>query len=244
MHRKTSLLLRALGIVGLLMLVVLLERRFHLSEVFDTGVLEHRLENAGPLAPVLFMLLMAATVVSPIPTLPLDILAGRMFGAFYGTLYAVTGATLGAVLSFLVARWLGRDLIARFLKGHVNFCQQCSDKLLIKIVFLARLIPAVSFDMVSYGSGLTKMSWTKFAVATFLGMVPLTAVYVSFGPLLSLSGPVVWVGGAVVVMLFFLLPRWIERNDLFGMSQIFQHRSDFKESTTIGEAESPRRRQA
>ena len=212
--------------MGLVLLAVYLEQQLHLSRILDSSRVESRLQAAGPFAPVLFILVMAATVVSPIPTFPLDILAGRVFGPVFGTLYAVTGATLGAMVSFFVARWLGRDLIARFLKGHINFCQQCSDRLLIKIVFLARLIPAVSFDMVSYGSGLTKMSWAKFAMATFVGMLPLTSIYVSFGSVFSISPPVVWIGGAVVVALFFLLPRWIEKYDLFRMSRFLPHRSE------------------
>jgi len=225
-QRRTKLLLKALGVVGLLLLALFLERWLHLSKILDPGRVDSQLQAAGPLAPVIFMLVMAGTVVSPIPTFPLDVLAGRVFGPVYGTLYAVTGATLGAMVSFFVARWLGRDLIARFLEGHINFCQQCSDRLLIKVVFFARLIPAVSFDMVSYGAGLTKMSWTKFAAATFVGMLPLTSIYVSFGSLFSISPPVVWMGGAIVVALFFLLPRWIEKYDLFGMKRFFPHRSE------------------
>jgi uncharacterized membrane protein YdjX (TVP38/TMEM64 family) len=229
-RRTTKLVLKALAVVGLLLVAVLLERQLHLSAILEPSRIEAQLHAAGPLGPALFIFVMGAAVVSPVPTFPLDILAGRVFGAVLGTLYAVTGATLGAMVSFLLARWLGRDLIARFLKGHINFCQQCSDKLLIKVVFFARLIPAVSFDMVSYGSGLTRMSWTKFAVATFVGMLPLTWVLVSVGPMLSLSRTVVWIGGSVVVALFFLLPRWIEKYDLFGMSRFFEHPSDLIES--------------
>jgi uncharacterized membrane protein YdjX (TVP38/TMEM64 family) len=226
-QRTTKLLLKALGVVAALFLALFVEQRFHPSKILDPGGLENQLHAAGSFGPALYMLVMAAAVVSPLPTFPLDILAGRVFGPFHGTLYAATGATLGAMVSFFVARWLGRDLIARFLKGHINFCQQCSDKLLIKVVFLARLIPAVSFDMVSYGSGLTKMSWTKFAMATFVGMLPLTSVYVAFGSVFSISLPVVWIGGAVVVALLFLLPRWIEKYDLFGLRRFFPHRSEF-----------------
>ena len=218
-----KLALRGVAIVGLLLLVVVLGRHFHLSEILREARIQERLQAAGPLAPLVFILVMAATVVLPVPTFPLDVLAGRIFGPIFGTLYAVAGATLGAMASFLLARWLGRDLVARFLKGHINFCRQCSDRLLTKVVLLARLVPAVSFDVVSYGAGLTKMSLTKFAVASFLGMLPLTFAYVSFGPLLTVGAPVTWFGGGGVVLLLFLLPRWIERKDLFGMRRLFQH---------------------
>ncbi|MCP4204375.1 MAG: TVP38/TMEM64 family protein [bacterium] len=217
------LVLRGFAIAGLLLLVVLLERHFHLSAMFKEARIEDRLRAAGPLAPLVFVFVMAATVVLPVPTFPLDVLAGRIFGPVLGTLYAALGAMLGAMVSFLLARWLGRDLVARFLKGHINFCRQCSDKLLTKVVFLARLVPAVSFDVVSYGAGLTKMSLPRFALASFLGMLPLTYAYASFGPLLSVSAPVAWIGGAIVVALLFLLPRWIERYDLLGLRRLFQH---------------------
>lgn len=223
--RTTKLVLKGLAIVGLVVLAIFLERSFELSAIFKEARIAERLEAAGPLAPVVFVLVMAAAVVLPVPTFPLDVLAGEVFGPLLGTLYAVSGATLGAMVSFLLARWLGREFIARFLKGHINFCRRCSDRLLTKVVFLARLVPAVSFDVVSYGAGLTKMSLAKFAAASFLGMLPLTFAYVSFGPLLSVGAPVAWLGGAVAVVLLFLLPRWIERRDPLGMRRLFEHDS-------------------
>ncbi len=223
--RTTKLVLKGLAIVGLVVLAIFVERSFELSAIFKEARIAERLEAAGPLAPVVFVLVMAAAVVLPVPTFPLDVLAGEVFGPLLGTLYAVSGATLGAMVSFLLARWLGREFIARFLKGHINFCRRCSDRLLTKVVFLARLVPAVSFDVVSYGAGLTKMSLAKFAAASFLGMLPLTFAYVSFGPLLSVGAPVAWLGGAVAVVLLFLLPRWIESRDPLGMRRLFEHDS-------------------
>ncbi|MDH3745182.1 MAG: TVP38/TMEM64 family protein, partial [Acidobacteriota bacterium] len=208
---------------GLVLVVILVERQFHLSAGLKAARIEDRLQAAGPLAPLAFVLVMAVTVLLPVPTFPLDVLAGRLFGPFFGTLYAVSGATLGASLSFLLARWLGRDFVARYLKGHIHFCGRCSDKLLTKVVFFTRLIPAVSFDVVSYAAGLTAMSLTRFALASFLGMLPLTFAYVLFGPLLSIGNPITWLGAVAAAALLFLLPRWIERSDLFGMRRHFRH---------------------
>lgn len=217
------MLWKGAAIAALAIVAVLLETRFHLGARLSPSRIEEWLQSAGALAPALFILVMAAAVVSPLPTFPLDVLAGRLFGPYLGTLYAVTGATLGAAASFALARGLGRELVARFLSGHIAFCRQCSDKLLAKVVFLARLVPMVSFDMVSYGAGLTSMSLPAFATASFLGMLPLTFVYASVGPLLSIGPAAAWAGGLVVVGLFFLLPRWIERRDPFGILRVFRH---------------------
>lgn len=183
-----------------------------------------QLESAGAFAPVVFMLVVALSVVlSPIPGLPLNILAGPVFGPYWGTLYVAMGATLGAVTSFMIARFLGRAFVARFLRGHINFCPRCSDMLVTKLVFLSRLIPFVSFDLVSYGAGLTQMSPWKFGIATFLGTLPLSFFYTAFGSAILENSFITWIGGVVMVTLFFLLPVWIERHDLFGLKRYFRH---------------------
>jgi uncharacterized membrane protein YdjX (TVP38/TMEM64 family) len=195
-----------------------------LGSSLDPKELQRLLEGAGMAAPLLFILGMATTVVvSPLPSLPLDVAAGAFFGPLLGTLYSVVGALIGAVLSFSIARFLGRDLLEPLLGGHINFCGRCSDRLLTRIVFLSRLIPVVSFDIVSYGAGLTKMSVGKFALATGIGMIPLTFVYNYFGANLDFGArSAVFFGGALV-LLFFLIPRWIERYDPFSLSRYFEH---------------------
>ncbi len=198
-----------------------------LATSLKPDLIEPWLSQAGVFAPLLFMVIMAtAVVVSPIPSLPLDIIAGAFFGPVLGTAYAVTGALAGAVASFWIARLLGRELIERVLGGHINFCITCSDKLLTRIVLLSRLLPFVSFDMVSYGAGLTKISTQRFALATGIGTIPLTALYTSFGSAVSFGPEITLPIGALMVVLFFLLPRWIERRNPFGLERYFRHSED------------------
>src|SRR5512134_2267032 len=102
--------------------------------------LAQRLNDAGPLGPLLLIVSMAtAVVIPPIPSLPLDLAAGAAFGPFYGALYAVIGAEVGAVACFLLARALGREAISHLLKTETTFCQMCTDHQLMGMMFLARL---------------------------------------------------------------------------------------------------------
>lgn len=179
---------------------------------FQPEQIEIWLADAGNLAPLLYMVVMAmAVVISPVPSLPLDIAAGAFFGPLLGTVYSVAGALAGAVISFMIARFLGRELMERFLGGHVNFCEGCSDMILTKIVLLSRLLPVISFDVVSYGAGLTKMSLKKFSLATFLGMIPLTFIYNYSGSVLVFGKGLTFVLGVLMVALFFIMPKWLER---------------------------------
>lgn len=173
------------------------------------------LSEKGIFAPVIYMgLMVLAVVISPIPSLPLDVAAGAFFGPALGTAYSVAGASTGAVVSFYIARLLGREFIERFLGGHINFCSKCSDNLLTKIVFISRLLPVISFDVVSYGAGLTAMSARKFAFATFFGMIPLTFIYNYFGSVLVFGKGLSLIFGLTMVLLFFLIPRWLDRKGL------------------------------
>jgi uncharacterized membrane protein YdjX (TVP38/TMEM64 family) len=210
----------------LIVIVVLfwVESNYEVSALLQPDRISMWLNDAGPLAPLLFIAVMAAAVViSPIPSLPLDIAAGTVFGPIAGTFYASVGALLGAITSFVIARFLGRDLIQRLISGHINFCTLCSDRLLTKIVFISRLLPMVSFDVISYGAGLTKMSLTKFSIATYLGMLPLTYLYVTFGAVVMERGVISLIAGVAVVFLFFFMPRLIEKNDIFSLRKYFQH---------------------
>jgi uncharacterized membrane protein YdjX (TVP38/TMEM64 family) len=199
-----------------------------IESYINTDLIKEFLSSSGGFAPLIYMIAMAsAIIISPIPSLPLNIAAGALFGPFLGTVYSVIGALGGAVVSFVIARRLGRQVIERFTKGHVDFCTDCSDRLLTKIVFLSRLLPFISFDVVSYGAGLTKMSLRKFAVATFLGMIPLTFIYNYFGSVLVFSKGLTLILGFLLVMLFFLIPIWLERKKMLGKFAVV-HQNDKK----------------
>jgi uncharacterized membrane protein YdjX (TVP38/TMEM64 family) len=214
-EKKEAYLLKSLLFTALVAAIVICLFVWDLSSFFRPENIKLRLESAGVFAPVYYMLLMAmAVVISPIPSLPLDIAAGAFFGTLMGTVYSVIGALTGSVISFMIARFLGRDIMERCLGGHVNFCTTCSDKLLTKIVFMSRLLPVVSFDIISYGAGLTKMSIKKFILATFLGMIPLTFLYNYSGSVLVFGKGLTFVLGIVMVALFFLLPKWMEGKGL------------------------------
>ncbi len=162
---------------------------------------------AGPFA--LIGLMTVAVVVSPIPSLPLDLAAGAAYGVFWGTVYVVIGAELGAIISFLIARVLGRDLVGRWLKRDISFCQQCTDHHLVGLMVLARLVPVFSFDIVSYGAGLTNMSLKAFALATLVGMIPPTVAFTYFGrSVVSLEWTSL-LAGSLLVLAFLVLPQWI-----------------------------------
>ncbi len=205
-------------------LIIVSQMVWDITALFNIDAIQLWLTESEEYAPLLYIAAMtAAVVISPIPSVPLDIAAGAFFGPLIGTIYSALGALAGAAISFIIARYLGRDLIEKFIGGHINFCRACSNKVLTKIVFFSRLIPFVSFDVVSYGAGLTSISLLNFCVASFFGMLPLTFVYNYFGSVLLINKGLSTISGLFLVVLFFLIPRWIERYDLFSLKKMIRH---------------------
>jgi len=215
-----KILLLLAGVAAFLALAL---NRNSLASFLDAEVVRDWLASTGAGAPFAYMAAMALVVVTPLPSLPLNFAAGMYFGPVLGTLYSVTGATAGALIGFLIARLLGRKFIERFLKGHIQFCTQCSDKIMTKLVILARLVPLFSFDTISYGAGLTKMSARNFAIANVLGMLPLTFVYNHFGSVIAVGNITGLVLGGALVASFFILPRLIEKYDFLSLRRFFNH---------------------
>lgn len=212
-------LMRFSHIVKLGLLVLLMFGAYGVFQFFDIGKLldpdrlVSALESLGAMGPLVFVGLMTlAVVVSPIPSLPLDIAAGIAFGPFWGMVYAVIGAEIGAIVSFLIARALGKDVLGRLLKTNVTFCEKCSDHHLMGLIVVARLLPIFSFDIVSYGAGLTRMSLRVFAIATLLGMIPPTfALTYLGGSVPTLHWPII-VLGMLLAGLFLWLPKLLLDN--------------------------------
>lgn len=197
-------------------------RQVDFERTLNPNHLAELLQSFGPWGPVVLILSMAtAVIIPPIPSLPLDLASGAAFGPWFGTAYAVIGAAIGAILSFLIGRALGREGISRLFGVDAVFCEKCADHHVGLLVFLARLLPIVSFDVVSYGAGFTTISLRMFSLATIAGMMPATFAFVFLGSSV-VSARWVLLGTSVpLVALFVLLPKWLKRHRTSRLAQVF-----------------------
>jgi uncharacterized membrane protein YdjX (TVP38/TMEM64 family) len=108
-----------------------------------------------------------------------------VFGVMWGSIYVSIAATLGATCAFLVARYLARDTIARKIEGNERFA--AIDKAVAsegwKIVGLTRLSPVFPFTLLNYAFGITRVKLGHYVIASWIGMMPGTVMYVYLGSL-------------------------------------------------------------
>lgn len=153
-----------------------------LGALLSQDALSRTVERAGPWGPALLIASMTAAIVaSPIPSAPIALVAGAAYGHVWGTAIIVAGAQSGAMVAFGLARWLGRDALERRLGIRLDAGLLGSQRALAWGVFVSRLLPFVSFDLISYAAGLTAIGTLRFFVATFCGIVPASFLLAHFG---------------------------------------------------------------
>ena len=148
----------------------------------DRADLQIWIDAAGLLGPVLVVVLMTVAIVaSPLPSAPVALAAGAAYGHTLGTILVVLGAELGALVAFLLARGLGRPFVERHLGEKLGTGFLGSQNTLTFLVFGSRLLPFLSFDMISYAAGLSKLHLWRFAVATLAGIIPASFLLAHLG---------------------------------------------------------------
>jgi len=139
--------------------------------------------RAGLWGPLLIIVLMCVAVVfSPIPSAPIALAAGAVFGHTEGSFYVLIGAEIGAMIAFALARILGRETMRRWFGERLSGMKFLgSQAVLMWIVFASRLMPFISFDLVSYAAGLSSLTFWRFALATLAGIIPASFLLAHFG---------------------------------------------------------------
>src|SRR5438094_2883521 len=131
----------------------------------------------------IFIGVYAVATVLMAPGSILTIGAGFAFGLWKGFLAISAGATFGASLAFLVARFIARDKIEAIAKRNETFrkIDNAIGKEGANLIFLLRLSPVIPFNLSNYFYGLTGVRFWPYVVASWIGMIPGTFLYIYIG---------------------------------------------------------------
>lgn len=145
------------------------------------------IDSLGIVGPLLYVLLYIVITVLLLPGSILTMGAGAVFGVAQGTLLTSIGSTLGATAAFLVGRFFLRDWVAAKAAANPRF--QAVDEAIGreggKIIFLLRMSPLMPYNLSNYLYSLSKVSVRAYILASWLGMLPGTLLYVYIGSLLE-----------------------------------------------------------
>ena len=154
---------------------------------------------------VSFLLMILQSVIAPLPAFLITFANANLFGWWQGAILSWSSAMAGAAVCFYIARILGRDVVEKLTsKTGLKQIDDFFDKYGKHSILIARLLPFISFDIVSYAAGLTSMRFCGFFIATGIGQLPATIVYSYVGGMLT-GGARLFVTGLLILFALSVL---------------------------------------
>jgi len=189
----------------------------------DPGPVKEYIRSFGALAvAVSFLLMVFQSVAAPLPAFLITFANAAVFGWAWGALISWSSAMAGAAVCFGIARLYGRDVVIRFSgKTALASVEDFFEKHGGNTILIARLLPFISFDIVSYAAGLTSMRFWAFFIATGVGQLPATLIYSYAGEML---------GGGARKFVFGLLLLFALAALIYLFRSIFAEKKDTDEA--------------
>ena len=141
------------------------------------------IDGLGWIGPLVFTAIYVPAVLLGLPSTPLNIGSGLMFGALIGTLATTAGAVLGGIIGFLLARYLLGDWVQKKIDCYpkcskaIDACEHSPWTFLT----LLRMHPLIPSSLKNYCLGTTQVPVIPFLVTTLLASLPIRAVYAYLG---------------------------------------------------------------
>lgn len=173
-------------IISLIILFSLIATYFIFFKGLTPETLRNYIYDFGYLAPLIYILCFTLLPIAFFPVPVLALAAGLLFGFLPGTIYTMIGALLNSSIMFFMAKVLAKDAVTSFLQKKLpqnlnSFLIDLDEKKGFGAIFILRLIPAIPYNLINYGAGLTSIKFSSYMVATFLGILPGTLVFLNIG---------------------------------------------------------------
>ena len=215
-HKKHRVMLLLVVLVGLVVLGIyhkqVWDYLLELTAAFQSiETARAYIISYGALAPVVSAVLMIfQSVIAPLPAFLITFANGTLFGFWWGSLLSWSSSMVGAALCFYIARCLGIQRITQLIsQPAVEKANDFVEKYGTYAILIARLIPFISFDVISYFAGATRMRFLGFWVATGIGQMPATLVYSYLGE--SASPHIKWILSAFGIVIAISIVKWLVR---------------------------------
>ncbi|MFN3740556.1 MAG: VTT domain-containing protein [Thermodesulfovibrionales bacterium] len=209
---KNKKILFGIALLSTIILVTYLREKGYISpELIFEFIRKNKV-----LAPALFILIYAIGPSIFIPSLPLTLGAGFLWGPFWGVVFSITGATIGAFIPFLLSRYLLGDIIKeRFGYARWQWLNEKVRRHGWKAVAFARLLPVLPFPVLNYLFGITPIPAFHYLWSTFVFMLPACIAYVAFGSsmeeLIIKGNITAFISAIIIISLIMLMPFGFKR---------------------------------
>jgi uncharacterized membrane protein YdjX (TVP38/TMEM64 family) len=219
--RTRDVLFRVIPLVATLVIVAFIAYKLGWYEYRDA--LDHiqRLRKAHSVVgfTVAFVIAFGIGTSLGVPGFPLIVTAGALFGTLIGTVISWCGAMIGAAIGYWIARTIGHDVVARWVKRFRRVDAAVDAARHFSGMLRLRLIPVLPLGTVNFVCGLARANFVVYLAATAVGVIPAIVIYTYFADSLlervgngradALEGLIF---SSALLLLLSLARRWFVRS--------------------------------
>lgn len=180
-----------------------------------------QLSELGWIGVVFFITFLAtAIVIGPIPSTPFTIASGAIWGPNLAALYGVIGIFFGSIIAYFIGRTLGRSAVKALTGKAVYFSTHRGETYLGWVIMMTHMIPIMPYELISYGAGISGLSFPLFSIAALLGIIPCTLMLTHMGAALTLN---LWLAGAIALIFITVVATlaWgVKKHNWFGLKEV------------------------
>ncbi|MDC0506040.1 FAD-dependent oxidoreductase [Candidatus Gracilibacteria bacterium] len=130
--------------------------------------------------PILYILIYTVRPVVLFPGVLMTFMSGALFGFVPGLIYTVFGATFSALFAHFLGGVFGKKLLSDEGGGIIDTLRKQTSDSPFMSTLMTRLL-FFPYDLTNYACGFLKVPWKPFAIATFVGIIPGSAVFILAG---------------------------------------------------------------
>lgn len=144
-------------------------------------VLRDGVTKLGIFAPIIYIFLYGIGTILLLPSTPLNVSGGLIFGFQWGLFWTAIAAIFAAIISFIYARFLGQNWVRQRFGNYLQTLDGAIEKGGMWYIFAIRLLPLIPYGIVNYGAGLTSVTGRDYIFGTVLGTIPGILPFVMMG---------------------------------------------------------------
>lgn len=139
------------------------------------------LETKGIYAPIIYLVFYTIATLLILPSTPLNLMGGAIFGIWWGSLWTTLAALIAAIMAFIFSRTVGQKFISQKLGKRWQAVDAEISQGGLLYMFAIRLLPIIPYGIVNFTAGLTSIKFQDYLLGTLLGTLPGVLPFVMIG---------------------------------------------------------------
>lgn len=193
---------KTLAFLGFVVIFAILQKRY---SAINPKAIQSLIISYGIYGPMIFFVF---SFIRPVIFFPITLIylsSGLAFGGFWGGIIAILGAIIGAAVAHIIANKVGIDFLPMKWRSRIYAVSDKVNENGLRNMILVRFIPMISFDLISYSAGLSKVKMQPYLLGTLIGVSPRIFAYTFVGSnILSPGKSSFWIALIVLMMIFFI----------------------------------------